>query len=81
MKSDKTVQGGMSIAHFRLLIELSSINSEKAVNALEGFLVLGMDRQSVYKYYGISPGYFSILLKKIRQTESIASILFRYYLD
>lgn len=71
--------GRVHMMHFQLLIELSSIHSQKAIDALESFLVKGCSRKDIYEWYGISPGYFSILLKKIKHVDFTVSQLVPYY--
>ncbi|MBB8471298.1 transcriptional regulator [Escherichia coli] len=73
--------GAVHELHFRLLIEVSSIHSEKAIKALEGFLVEGYPRKDIYERYGISAGYFSIILKKIKYIDYIVSKLTPYYIN
>ncbi|MEC9839863.1 PapB/FocB family fimbrial expression transcriptional regulator [Escherichia coli] len=71
--------GAVHELHLRLLIEVSSIHSEKAIKALEGFLVEGCPRKDIYERYGISAGYFSIILRKIKYIDYVVSKLAPYY--
>ena len=63
---------------FWALIELSPLRSEKVVRALRDFLVLGYVRKEVCEKYGVSYGYFSVALKRIRHTDDIVCQLVKY---
>lgn len=73
------VPGCMRDIHFSLLIEISSLYSEKVIMALRGFLVDGYTRKEVCERYSVSPGYFSMALRKLRRTEQAVLQLIPYY--
>lgn len=72
--------GNMQDIHFSLLIEISSLHSEKVIRALRGFLVDGCTRKEVCERYSVSPGYFSMALRKLQRTEQAVLQLSPYYL-
>ena len=44
---------------FWLLAEISPVHSEKVINALRDYLVMGYNRMEACGRHGVSPGYFS----------------------
>ncbi|WP_244586216.1 adhesin biosynthesis transcription regulatory family protein, partial [Escherichia coli] len=71
--------GSMSVEHFRYLIEISSINSQKVICALEEFFVHGMTRKEACNKHKVAQGYFSISMKKFIKVNNTVSHLTRYY--
>lgn len=72
-------QGNVAHEHFMLLIDISSINSQKVIQALEAFLVRGRDRKEVCELYGVSQGYFSIKLRQLQDISRIVVDMYPYY--
>ncbi|EFB8334500.1 PapB/FocB family fimbrial expression transcriptional regulator [Escherichia coli] len=66
---------------FWALIELSPLRSEKVVRALRDFLVLGYTRKEACEKYGVSYGYFSVALKRIRHVNNIIYQLMHSYIS
>lgn len=64
---------------FQLLIEMSSINSEKVIGALYDYFVLGYTRREACDRNGVSAGYFSISLKRLLRLSGFAYLLAPYY--
>ncbi|HCQ8909919.1 TPA: transcriptional regulator, partial [Escherichia coli] len=62
---EKLKAGEVSESLFWLLVELSSLRSEKTILALNDFLVLGYTRKEVCDKYHLSGGNFSVALRRI----------------
>ncbi|MBN6378147.1 adhesin biosynthesis transcription regulatory family protein [Escherichia coli] len=71
--------GKMSDSQFWLLAEISPVHSEKVLNALRDFLVLGYARKEACERNEVSPGYFSGALGRISHVNYIVSSLASYY--
>lgn len=71
--------GAVAQEHFMLLIDISSINSPKVIQALEAFLVTGKSRKEVCELFGVSQGYFSIKLKQLQDISKIVVVMYPYY--
>ncbi|EFB2477054.1 PbsX family transcriptional regulator [Escherichia coli] len=67
--------------HFRLLINISNIHSEKVVRALERHLVHGVIRKEACFDEGVSAGFFSQKLKQLQYINQMASLLVNYLDD
>lgn len=65
--------------HFWLLISISSIHSEKVIQALRDYLVLGASRKDVCERYDVNNGYFSTSLKRLQRISQIAAQMVIYY--
>ncbi|EBI9246247.1 transcriptional regulator [Salmonella enterica] len=72
--------GNMTEGHFWLLIEVSSIHSEKVIQALQDFLVLGYFRREACERNKVSAGYFSTALGRLQRVSDIVSQLAPYYI-
>lgn len=64
---------------FWLLIEVSSIYSEKVILALRDYLVSGISRKQVCESYGMNNGYFSTSLNRLVRISKTISDLAPYY--
>lgn len=71
--------GSMSVEHFQHLVEISSINSQKVICALEDFFVHGMTRKEACDKHKVAQGYFSISMRKFIKVNNTVSHLTRYY--
>ncbi|CAD5757237.1 PapB/FocB family fimbrial expression transcriptional regulator [Escherichia coli] len=71
--------GSMSIEHFRHLVDISSINSNKVICALEDFFVHGMTRKEACDKNKVAQGYFSISVRKFIKVNNTVSHLTKYY--
>ncbi|XEG90411.1 adhesin biosynthesis transcription regulatory family protein [Edwardsiella tarda] len=74
-KKSKFVPGAMTEGRFWLLIEISSIHSEKVITALNEHLVLGYSRREVCERNNGSAGYLSLSLAKLIRIESAVALL------
>lgn len=79
MKGDALIPGRMPEPHFWLLIEISPFHSEKIIQALKDFLVLGYTRQEICRRYKISPGYFANALGRLQCVHQTVFQLLPYY--
>ncbi|EBD6270327.1 transcriptional regulator [Salmonella enterica] len=68
--------GQVHIEHFRLLADISHINSERILLALELFLVKGLTRQQACNMAGISQSCLSV---KVRQMQDISRTVMQLY--
>ncbi|WP_218077076.1 adhesin biosynthesis transcription regulatory family protein [Escherichia coli] len=64
---------------FNMLIELSSIRSNKMINALRGHVVYGESRKIVCKRYGVNPGYLSVCLARLVRVYHLVCMLNQFY--
>ncbi|EPU5339227.1 adhesin biosynthesis transcription regulatory family protein [Escherichia coli] len=75
----KLIPGKVNDVHFGLLIDISPIYSDKVIQALRDFLVLGFTRREACERHGVSPGYFSIALGRIQRVSKSVLQLMPYY--
>ncbi|MBS4932048.1 MAG: hypothetical protein KH020_12160 [Clostridiales bacterium] len=73
--------GTVQPEHFRLLINISNIHSEKVVRALEQHLVYGIIRKEACFDEGVSAGFFSQKLKQLQYINQMATLLMNYLDD
>ncbi|WP_274539432.1 PapB/FocB family fimbrial expression transcriptional regulator [Escherichia coli] len=69
------LQGGMSEELFNVLIELSSINSERVINALRAHLVYGHKRKVACESYNVNPGYLSVCIGRLSRIHYLVDTL------
>lgn len=65
--------------HFWLLIGVSSIHSEKIIQALRDYLVLGVPRKNVCEQYNVNNGYFSTSLNRLQRISDAVAQMVTYY--
>ena len=73
--------GRMTDHHFWLLVEISPLHSEKVINALRDFLVLGYTRKEACERHEVSQGYFSGALGRIQRTHQTVNRLVPFYIS
>ncbi|MFN2852357.1 PapB/FocB family fimbrial expression transcriptional regulator [Escherichia coli] len=73
------VQGSLSDEQFDLLIELSSIHSQKVILAMRDHLVKGDLRKVVCQRYNVNAGYLSVCIGRLLCIERGVSKLARFY--
>ncbi len=73
--------GKMSESQFWLLAEISPVHSEKVLNALRDFLVLGYTRREACERHEVSQGYFSGALGRIQRTHQTVNRLVPFYIS
>lgn len=73
--------GKMSDSQFWLLAEISPIHSEKVLNALRDFLVLGYTRREACERHEVSQGYLSGAIGRIQHTHQTLYRLAPFYIS
>ena len=75
------IMGGAALSseHFDLLVELSSIHSQKIILAMRDHLVMGDSRKVVCERYGVNAGYLSVCIGRLLRVERNVSKLARFY--
>lgn len=66
---------------FWLLIEISTIRSEKLIKALYDYLVVGSSRKFICEIYDVNNGYFSVTLRRIQRINQLVSKLTPFYIN
>ncbi|EPT0049289.1 TPA: PapB/FocB family fimbrial expression transcriptional regulator, partial [Escherichia coli] len=66
---------------FWLLIDISSIHSQRIINALYDYIVEGASRKVICERHNINNGYFTTCLKKLNYINKVISELSRFYTD
>ncbi|WP_407907625.1 PapB/FocB family fimbrial expression transcriptional regulator [Escherichia coli] len=80
-KKKMLIAGSLTDEWFNLLIDISTINSEKTIKALREHLVNGVSRKDVCKRHGVNAGYFSICMGRLFYINQIVGQLASYYLS
>ena len=73
--------GKMSESQFWLLAEISPVHSEKVLNALRDFLVLGYTRREACERHEVSQGYFSGALRRFQMINQAVIKLIPFYIQ
>ncbi|MFZ5316488.1 adhesin biosynthesis transcription regulatory family protein [Enterobacter asburiae] len=71
--------GHIDDEQFWLLISISSMHSDKIIQALRDFLVTGLSRKGACERYDVNSGYFSTCLNRLQRISYISAQLSRYY--
>ncbi|UMS19634.1 transcriptional regulator [Escherichia coli] len=66
---------------FWLLAEISPVHSEKVINALRDFLVLGYTRREACERHEVSQGYFSGALRRFQCIHQTVNSLVPFYIS
>ena len=74
-------QGKVNKELFFILIDISSIRSEKVINALTDFFVYGCSRNTVCEKYNVNQGYLSIKIKELQLLGRKIKDVIPYYLS
>lgn len=69
----------ISEEEFWCLVELSSIRSDKIINALHDYLVLNHSRRVCCDRYGVGNGYFGSCIARMEHVIQVVSELFTLY--
>lgn len=75
----ENVKNLLSDEQFDLLMELSSIHSQKVILAMHDHLVKGDLRKVVCEKYAVNAGYLSVCIGRLRRIERSVSKLARFY--
>lgn len=73
------LSGYVSETQFWLLVGISSMHSEKVINALLEYLVLGIPRKEACEKYRVNSGHFSIGLNRLQHISHAAAKLAEHY--
>ncbi|EIY5162720.1 transcriptional regulator [Klebsiella variicola] len=73
--------GKVDDIQFFLLIDISSIHSEKVIQALGDYLVYGYSRKEACIRHNVSLSYFSYSLKRLRKINQTVSFLAPFYIN
>ncbi|HAM3643302.1 TPA: transcriptional regulator [Escherichia coli] len=79
IKQGALVPGKLTEAQFYLLIEMSSIRSEKVIQALMEYLVKGKSRIDACDENGVGSSHFSISLDRLQHLSCFVARLSVYY--
>ncbi|WP_280174214.1 PapB/FocB family fimbrial expression transcriptional regulator [Escherichia coli] len=69
----------MDEEHFRILIDLSPIRSEKVMLALRDYLVHGHSRKDICERYDLNNAYLSISISRITRISRLIYSAIPYY--
>ncbi|EAA8634470.1 hypothetical protein AHS86_23655 [Salmonella enterica subsp. enterica] len=58
--------GTVAEEQFKLLIDISTIRSNRIIVALKDYFVQGVTRKEICKKYNLSAGYLSVKIKEIQ---------------
>ena len=75
IKQGGLVSGRVCEDQFRLLVDMSSIRSEKMVRALQEYLVQGKSRIAICEQYRLGSSHFSISLDRLQRLSYLAAML------
>lgn len=78
--NETLVPGKMNDIQFLLLVEISSIHSEKVIHALGDYLVRGYSRKEACSRHNVSLSYFSGSLKRLKKINKAVSWLAPFYM-
>lgn len=76
---DWLISGRVAEEQFWLLVEISSMHSEKAINALRDYLVNGLSRKEACNAYQVNSGHFTIGLNRLQHINHAVAKLAKYY--
>ncbi|WP_089644660.1 PapB/FocB family fimbrial expression transcriptional regulator [Escherichia coli] len=79
IKQGALVPGKITEDMFCLLVEMSSIRSEKMIQALQEYLVQGKSRIAICESYRLGSSHFSISLDRLQRLSYLAAMLSCYY--
>lgn len=78
---DPFSRGTVNKDMFFILIDISSVRSEKVINALTDFFVYGYSRNKVCERYSVNPGYLSVKIKELQLLGRKIKDIAPYYLS
>lgn len=71
--------GRIDEEQFWLLISISSMHSDKMIQALRDYLVIGLSRKEACERYNVNSGYFSTCLNRLQRISYVSAQLAPYY--
>ncbi|EEK7814144.1 hypothetical protein G3151_005315 [Salmonella enterica subsp. enterica serovar Montevideo] len=75
----RIIPGEIEKEHFLLLIDISTIRSDKIINALNDYFVLGETRAAVCQKYNVNQGYLSLKIRELQALSAKIYNLFPFY--
>lgn len=78
-ESNALAPGRVDDIQFLLLVEISSIHSDKVIQSLKDYLVYGYSRKEACERHHVSLSYFSSALKRLKRINQAVSWLVPYY--
>ncbi|HCS6391624.1 TPA: transcriptional regulator [Escherichia coli] len=78
-KAESLISGGVHVDKFWLLIEISSIQSHKVINALHDYLVKGASRKEICDKYSVSNAYITRCMQRLVHIDRVVEQLSSYY--
>ncbi|EGK7719932.1 transcriptional regulator [Salmonella enterica] len=76
---DILIPGKVDDEYFWMLINISTIHSNKVICALHDHLVFGYTKKESCERHNVSPSYLSISLKRIINISKITQSIYLYY--
>lgn len=73
--------GFVTEEHFSLLIEMSTIRSDKIRKALSEYFVYGESRANVCDKHNVTQGYISVKIKDLQRLSKLVYELQSFYCD
>lgn len=73
--------GKVDKEHFTILIDISSIRSDKIIIALGEYYVHGEKRKVVCEKHGVNQGYFSLKIRELQDLNTSIYNLLPFYID
>lgn len=73
------IPGFVPEPQFWLLVGVSSMHSDKIINALCDYLVKGISRKEACNIHDVNSGHFSISLNRLQHISHAAAKLAEYY--
>ncbi len=80
IQKGELMPGQVHEIHFWLLVEISPVYSDKVIQALRDFLVLGFTRKESCERHNVSLGYLSTTLGRIQRISKSVSQMMPYYM-
>ncbi|MDM2845513.1 adhesin biosynthesis transcription regulatory family protein [Citrobacter sp. Cpo090] len=77
----RLIPGRTEQDHLKLLIDISKMRSDKVINALHDYFVLGATRTDVCHKYNVNKGYLSLKIRELQELSGRVYKLFPYYMD
>ncbi|EEH8383190.1 hypothetical protein G3142_005248 [Salmonella enterica subsp. enterica serovar Montevideo] len=73
--------GRVDREHLAILIDISSIRSDKVILALCEYYANGEKRKVICEKYGVNPGYLSLKIRELQDLNSCIYNLLPFYID
>ncbi|WP_370607802.1 PapB/FocB family fimbrial expression transcriptional regulator [Citrobacter meridianamericanus] len=80
IKVNTLAPGQVSNEQFCLLIDISSVRSDKVIHALQEYFVNGEKRNIICEKYHVNPGYLSIKIREVQALSRRILDIYPYFL-